>query len=148
MPSPNMKTEPRNRFPAWRAGTTTLFDVRYRPARLYCGIDSLDSIPRLLKRLRIRALHLKVFAKPEKRKVDEQITNPIRILQSKVTIAGINIFISCRVQSFMFSQRVSTYYILSVSSVIVPKLFKCYLCRIFQQLSFYELLILNISTDT
>ncbi len=38
--------EPRNRFPAWRAGTTNLFAL---PARL------AESIPGVLKRLQIRA---------------------------------------------------------------------------------------------
>ncbi len=45
--------EPRNRFPAWRAGTTTLFDVPARQAT--GGIDSLESIPEFLKRLQIWA---------------------------------------------------------------------------------------------
>ena len=39
--------EPRNRFPAWRIGTTTLFDV---PAH-----HRQAGIPGLLKRLQIRA---------------------------------------------------------------------------------------------
>ncbi len=34
--------EPRNRFPAWRAGTTILFDVGYRPARLHRLAESLN----------------------------------------------------------------------------------------------------------
>jgi hypothetical protein len=49
--------EPRNRFPPWRAGTTTLYDV---PARQAGGIDFLESIPGLLKRLQIRALDVGV----------------------------------------------------------------------------------------
>ena len=32
--------EPRNRFPAWQAGTTTLFVVPARKASWACGIDS------------------------------------------------------------------------------------------------------------
>jgi hypothetical protein len=44
--------EPRNRFPARRAGTTTLFVVLARQAG---GIDSSESIPGLHKRLQIRA---------------------------------------------------------------------------------------------
>jgi hypothetical protein len=47
--------EPRNRFPAWRAGTTTLFDVPARQATQAGGIDSLESIPGLLKRFQIWA---------------------------------------------------------------------------------------------
>jgi hypothetical protein len=47
--------EPRNRFPAWRAGTTTLFDVPAHQATWGGGIDSLESIPGLLKHLQIRA---------------------------------------------------------------------------------------------
>jgi hypothetical protein len=43
--------EPRNRFPAWRAGTTTLLDVRARQATWTMA----ESIPGLLKRLQIRA---------------------------------------------------------------------------------------------
>jgi hypothetical protein len=35
----NTFKEPRNRFPAWRAGTTTLFDVR--PARLHRLAESI-----------------------------------------------------------------------------------------------------------
>jgi hypothetical protein len=37
--------EPRSRFPAWRAGTTTLFHVPARQATYAGGIDSLRSIP-------------------------------------------------------------------------------------------------------
>jgi hypothetical protein len=44
--------EPRNRFPARRAGTTSLFDV---PTSQGGGIDSLESLPGLLKLLQIRA---------------------------------------------------------------------------------------------
>jgi hypothetical protein len=40
-----------NRFPAWRAGPTAIFDI---PA-----INSLESIPWLLKRSQIRALLIK-----------------------------------------------------------------------------------------
>ncbi len=47
--------EPRNRFQAWRAGTTTLFVVQARQASWVGGIDSSDSIPGLLKCLQIRA---------------------------------------------------------------------------------------------
>jgi hypothetical protein len=42
--------EPRNRFPAVRAGTTT--HLSYRPARL---LGLAESIPRFLKRSQIRA---------------------------------------------------------------------------------------------
>ncbi len=47
--------EPRNRFLAWRAGTTTLFVVSTRQASKAYGIDSSESIPGLLKRLQIQA---------------------------------------------------------------------------------------------
>ncbi len=47
--------EPRNRFPAWLAATTTLFVVPARQAAQAGGIDSSESIPGLLKRLQIRA---------------------------------------------------------------------------------------------
>jgi hypothetical protein len=88
--SPNYKPfkEPKNRFLAWRAGTTTLFDVTARQSPyLYTlrspGIDSdeliplpgslkvykygprlhrlAESIPRLLKRLQIWALAFCLF---------------------------------------------------------------------------------------
>ncbi len=49
--------EPRNRFPASRAGTTTLFDVLVRLATLAVEIDFLKSIPGLLNRLQIQALN-------------------------------------------------------------------------------------------
>ncbi len=44
--------EHRNRFLAWRVGTTTLFDGQATKAG---GIDSLESIPGLHKRFKIRA---------------------------------------------------------------------------------------------
>ncbi len=44
------------RFPAWRVGMTTLFDEPSHQASYAGGIDSLESIPGLLKRLQIRAL--------------------------------------------------------------------------------------------
>ena len=47
--------EPRNRFPALRAGTTILFDVPACQATQAGGINSLELIPGLLKRLQIRA---------------------------------------------------------------------------------------------
>jgi hypothetical protein len=47
---------PRNRFPAWRAGTTTIFVVPAHQATQAREIDALESIPGLLKRLQIRAL--------------------------------------------------------------------------------------------
>ncbi len=47
--------EPRNRFPAWRAGTTSLFDVPARQATKAGGINSMKSIPGLLERFQIRA---------------------------------------------------------------------------------------------
>ncbi len=47
--------EPSNWLPAWRAGKTTLFDVLAHQATWGGGIDSLESIPGLLKRLQIRA---------------------------------------------------------------------------------------------
>ncbi len=50
--------EPRNRFPAWRAGMTTLFVAPGRHATQAGGIESSESIPSLLKRLQIRALHI------------------------------------------------------------------------------------------
>jgi hypothetical protein len=49
--------EPRNRFPAWRAGTSTLFVVPARHATQADGIDSSESIPGLFKRLQRRALN-------------------------------------------------------------------------------------------
>jgi hypothetical protein len=48
--------EPRNRFPAWRAGTTTLHVVQARQATWAGCIDFSESIPELQKRLQIRAL--------------------------------------------------------------------------------------------
>jgi hypothetical protein len=51
----NLFKEPRNRFPAWRPGTTTLFVVPACHATLVGEIKSLESIPGLLKRLQIRA---------------------------------------------------------------------------------------------
>ncbi len=42
---------PRNQFPAWRAGTPTLFVVTARHATHAGGIESSESIPSLLKRL-------------------------------------------------------------------------------------------------
>ncbi len=48
--------KPRNLFPAWRAGTTTLFVVPARQATQAGWIDSLESISGLYKRLQIRAL--------------------------------------------------------------------------------------------
>jgi hypothetical protein len=64
-----VKQEPRNRFPAWWAGTTTIFVVPARQATLAGGIVSRtqickllrrtgidSSIPGLLKSLEIRAL--------------------------------------------------------------------------------------------
>ncbi len=45
-----------NRFPAWRAVPTALFDVPARLITLAGGIDSLESSPGLLKRLQIRTL--------------------------------------------------------------------------------------------
>jgi hypothetical protein len=47
--------EPRNRFPAWRACTTTLFVVPARQATWVGGIGLSESIPGLYKRLQIRA---------------------------------------------------------------------------------------------
>ncbi len=47
--------EPRNRFPTWRARIATLFDVPARKDTSAGGIDSLESIPGLLKRLKILA---------------------------------------------------------------------------------------------
>ncbi len=47
--------ESRHRFPAWRAGTTTLLVVPARHATWAGEIESSESIPGLLKRLQIRA---------------------------------------------------------------------------------------------
>jgi hypothetical protein len=47
--------ETKNRFPAWRAGTTTLFFVPACQATKASGIGSLESILELLKSLKIRA---------------------------------------------------------------------------------------------
>ena len=47
--------EPRNRFPTWRASIAILFDVPARKDTSAGGIDTLESIPGLLKRLQIRA---------------------------------------------------------------------------------------------
>ncbi len=56
--------ELRNRFPAWRAGPTILFDVPARQATLASGIDSLESIPGLHKRLQIRTLAVMLVDHP------------------------------------------------------------------------------------
>ncbi len=48
--------EPMNRFPAWRAGTKTLFVALARQATKVGKINSSESIPGLHKRLQIRAL--------------------------------------------------------------------------------------------
>ncbi len=48
--------EPRNRFPAWRAGPTTLHVVPARQATWAGWIDFSESIPGLHKRLQTRAL--------------------------------------------------------------------------------------------
>jgi hypothetical protein len=48
--------EPRNRFPAWRAGTTTLLVVPARQVAQAGAIDSSESIHGLHERLQIRAL--------------------------------------------------------------------------------------------
>ncbi len=48
--------EPRNRFPSWRSGTTTLFVGPARQTTYAGGIDFSESIPGLHKRLQIRAL--------------------------------------------------------------------------------------------
>ncbi len=53
--------EHRNRFPAWRAGTTTLLVVPARHASNAGGMQSSESIPGLLKRLQRRALVLTWF---------------------------------------------------------------------------------------
>jgi hypothetical protein len=50
--------EPRDRFPAWWAGTTTLFVLPARQA-IARGIDFSESILGLLKRLQIRAQAIK-----------------------------------------------------------------------------------------
>jgi hypothetical protein len=49
--------QPRNRSRTWRAGMTRQAYFTYRPARLHrlAGIDFLESIPGLLKRLQIHA---------------------------------------------------------------------------------------------
>jgi hypothetical protein len=49
--------QPRNRSRTWRAGMTRQAYFTYRPARLHrlAGIDFLESIPGLFKRLQIRA---------------------------------------------------------------------------------------------
>jgi hypothetical protein len=46
----------RNRFPAWQAGTTNLFDVPGLQAIKAGRIDSLESIPGLLRPYQIPAL--------------------------------------------------------------------------------------------
>jgi hypothetical protein len=48
--------EPRNRLPAWRAGTAALLHLPASQATYAGGMDSLESVPGLLKRLQIRAL--------------------------------------------------------------------------------------------
>jgi hypothetical protein len=53
--------ELRNRFPAWRTGTTTLYVVPPRQATKASGIDSSESMPGLYKRLQIRALYAVAF---------------------------------------------------------------------------------------
>jgi hypothetical protein len=50
LPEPEFVNLPRIRFPAWRADTATLFDVPAFKATYASGIDSLESIPGLLKR--------------------------------------------------------------------------------------------------
>ncbi len=47
--------EPRNQFPAWQAGTTTLLVVPARQAAQAGAIDSSESIHGLHERLQIRA---------------------------------------------------------------------------------------------
>ncbi len=61
--------EPRNRFQAWRAGTTTLFDVPARQATQHGGIGSLELILGLVISLKIRA------------RVDQSSTVTITILR-------------------------------------------------------------------
>jgi hypothetical protein len=52
--------EPRNRFPAWRDCTTTLFVVAARHATEAGGIESSESIPGLLEHFQIRAQEMKL----------------------------------------------------------------------------------------
>ena len=52
----NLLRNPGIDYQPWRAGRTTLFDVPTRQAR---GIDLLESIPGLLKRLQIRTQYLR-----------------------------------------------------------------------------------------
>ncbi len=47
--------EPRYRFLAWWAGTTTIFVVSAHQVTKACGIESSESIPELHNRLQIRA---------------------------------------------------------------------------------------------
>ncbi len=56
--------EPRNRFPAWRAGTTTLFVVPARQTTEAGEIDSSESVPGLHIHLQIRALYCVLHAFP------------------------------------------------------------------------------------
>ncbi len=65
--------EPRNRFPAWRVGTTTLFDVPARQATKAGAIDSLESILGLLKHLHIRAMIASTIPPPSKIVLDSSI---------------------------------------------------------------------------
>ncbi len=56
--------EPRNRFPAWRAGMTALLLVPARQATQAGEIDSSESIPGLLERLQLRACTLPTLLVP------------------------------------------------------------------------------------
>ncbi len=51
--------ESQNRFPAWRARTTTLFVLPARQATQAGEIDSSESIPGLHKHLQTRALYMR-----------------------------------------------------------------------------------------
>jgi hypothetical protein len=53
--------EPRNRFPAWRAGPTTLFVVPARYVSKTGGIESPELILGLLKRFQMQALYTPSF---------------------------------------------------------------------------------------
>jgi hypothetical protein len=55
----NLLSSPGIVYQPWRAGTTTLFDVPTRQPTQARGIDFLESIPVLLKRLQIRAPYLR-----------------------------------------------------------------------------------------
>ncbi len=74
--------KPRNRFLAWRAGTSILFVVLVRQATFAGGINSSGSIPGLLESLRIRAQSRKLKSRYGAR---NQFQEPSLELSSQAT---------------------------------------------------------------